>query len=255
MPDISKLEGSPWEGTDTRWSKASTLQSGEYFHLHRITVTDFIDSRTRRPTRPTENALCSHVWNRTRTLTPSQTLRIRDAIPHGDTARTDDLDVSGWNQFAASIQACRPSIIPIAKELGIMMASFPNCPEDQCRIHPLTTAAQVMSRNNLQNHFGTRAISTPPSLYSQLILAEDMSIVEGQGDATLQSYNQHLWGLRREYGRSRDSTIDWNRPGETVNGARLTLGAVYEGLSKLVHQSVYVDPVSRVGLTVPMLIM
>jgi hypothetical protein len=244
MPDISELEGSTWVGTDNRWSKPLVSQRGEHFSLHRITVTDFIDSTTRPPTRPTENALCSHIWNRTITLTPDQTLRIRDAIPYGNTERTDDLDVPEWNQFAASIQACRPSIIPIAKELGIMMASFPNCPEDQCRIQPLTTAAQVMSRNNLQNHFGTRAISTPPSLYSQLILAEDMSIVEGQGDATLQSYNQHLWGLRREYGRSRDSTIDWNRPGETVNGARLTLGAVYEGLSKRVHQTVYVDPVS-----------
>lgn len=112
-----------------------------------------------------------------------------------------------------------------------------------------------MSRNNLQEYFGTRAISAAPSLYSQLILAEDMSIVEGLGDATLQSYHQHLGGLRSEFGTSRDTTIDWNRPGETVNGARLTLGAVYEGLSRLVHQTVYVDPVSHVGLTVPMLMM
>jgi hypothetical protein len=73
-----------------------------------------------------------------------------------------------------------------------------------------------------------------------------MSIVEGQGDATLQSYDQHLRELRREYGRSRDTMIDWNRPGETLNGARLTLEGVYGELSKLVHQTIYVDPVGQI---------
>jgi len=174
-------------------------------------------------------------------------MRVRDAIPYGDTERIDDLDVPEWDRFAASIQAFRPSIIPISKELVIIMASFPDCPQCRCRIQPLTTAAQLMSRNNLLRHFGTRVISTPSSLYSQLVLAEDMSVVEGRGDATLQSFTvvSILWGLRREYGRSRDSTIDWNRPEETANGARLTVRAIYEGLSRRVHQTIYVDPVSQ----------
>jgi hypothetical protein len=72
MPDISKLEGSPWVGTDTRWSRPSVPPRSEYFQMHGITVTDTTDSTARPPTRPTENALCSHIWARTRTLNPDR---------------------------------------------------------------------------------------------------------------------------------------------------------------------------------------
>jgi hypothetical protein len=124
------------------------------------------------------------------------------------------------------------------------MPGFPGCPEDESKIRQLITPHQVMSRNNLQTYFGTHGVSRAPSLYSQLVLAEDMIIVEGDEDASLRPYHQHLRGLRREYGRSRNPTINWNRPGEVVDETRLTLETVYRGLSRQVHQTVYVDPVS-----------
>ena len=168
-------------------------------------------------------------------------MRIRDAIPDGDTERTDDLDDTEGGRFVAVIEDCRLSILHIAQELGVVMASFQECPEDRVRIRYLDTAAQVSARDRLQSHFGTR-ITRATSPYSQLKLAEDMSVVEGQGSPFLRSYHQHLRDLRREHDKRRSTRMAWNRPGETVGGERMTLAMVYEGLTGLLHQTDYVDP-------------
>lgn len=72
-----------------------------------------------------------------------------------------------------------------------------------------------------------------------------MSVVVGLGNPTLNSYGQHIRGLREEAGRTVNAMMDWDRPGRAVEGERMTLVRTYNELCSLVHQTVFVDPVSR----------